>query len=202
MRRADRLARWVFCVLLVVAWQSSPGQSLDVPRDDGWYSWDVVASTTAAGSCCWHSNRDSFVRGGCDLDGERGQHALDGDCTLESDRLRVYVRLAAGRPDVVRALNANCPVTTKSAVRDLGSIDTTASVAWLSKHIGTGGRGDDDELLAAIVGHEGDAAFRTLTGLVEDRMRSQRLREQALFWLAQSDSDEAFRYLDRLLSRR
>ena len=29
-----------------------------------------------------------------------------------------------------------------------------------------------------------------------------RTREQALFWLAQSDTDEAFDYLDRLLGSR
>ena len=41
-----------------------------------------------------------------------------------------------------------------------------------------------------------------LTDLLEDRDRKQKTREQALFWLAQSDNDDAFLLLDQLLSER
>jgi hypothetical protein len=33
-----------------------------------------------------------------------------------------------------------------------------------------------------------------------DQQMHREVREQALFWLAQSDSDRAFEYLDRLLA--
>jgi hypothetical protein len=59
-----------------------------------------------------------------------------------------------------------------------------------------------EDAIAAISMHVGDEAFTALTTLVEDRNSSRKLREQALFWLAQSNSDEAFSYLDRLLSKR
>lgn len=39
-------------------------------------------------------------------------------------------------------------------------------------------------------------------GVIEDKQTSQDIREEALFGLAQSESDAAFEYIDRLLSRR
>jgi hypothetical protein len=50
--------------------------------------------------------------------------------------------------------------------------------------------------------HADDVALPALQSLVEDRSQDRELREQALFWLAQSDSDEAYRYIDSLLGRR
>ena len=43
-------------------------------------------------------------------------------------------------------------------------------------------------------------AVKALAAIVEDRQLDMEIREQALFWLAQTDSDEAFEYFDRLLS--
>ena len=73
------------------------------------------------------------------------------------------------------------------------------SVAWLSDQVYADGRISEDAI-AAISAHAGDAAFAALTGLLEDRNRAKKTREQALFWLAQTDSDEAFEYLDALIS--
>lgn len=39
-----------------------------------------------------------------------------------------------------------------------------------------------------------------VTAIVEDRKMEQEIREQALFWLAQTESEEAFAVIDRLLS--
>jgi len=45
-----------------------------------------------------------------------------------------------------------------------------------------------------------DRSTRGLISILEDNDHSRALREQALFWLAQSDSDQAFSYLDALLA--
>jgi hypothetical protein len=74
-------------------------------------------------------------------------------------------------------------------------------VRWLAGQV-SGGTDGDVEFLAAIPMHGGDAPYAVLTGLLEDRGRPMKVREQALFWLVQSESDEAFAYVDRLLSRR
>jgi HEAT repeat protein len=43
-------------------------------------------------------------------------------------------------------------------------------------------------------------AVKALAAILEDRSFEMSIREQALFWLAQTGSDEAFEYIDRLLS--
>lgn len=176
--------------------------TLDVPRADGWYSWTVAASTTGSRTCCydWHRGQSARQRA-CDLDGQRGGYTIGGDCLLESESVRVYVRMDAGQPERVRALNADCPVTTASEIRDLGSVAADVSVRWLRDRI-TNDRHGDAQLLAAIPMHAGGAAFEALTSLLEDRSRPMDTREQALFWLAQTDTDEAFDYIDRLLTSR
>jgi hypothetical protein len=179
-----------------------PARRLDVPGADGWYSWTVAASETGARSCCyqWQGGQSATQRV-CDLDGKRGGYTIGGDCLLDSDQVRVYVRMIDGQPERVRALNADCPVNTASEITDLGAVPADASVGWLRGQLSNERRGNS-ELLAAIPMHAGNAAFDALTELLEDRSRSMDTREQALFWLAQSDTDEAYDYLDRLLTSR
>jgi HEAT repeat protein len=45
-----------------------------------------------------------------------------------------------------------------------------------------------------------ERAVKALAAVLEDRKLDKDVREQALFWLAQSESDEAFAYVDRLFS--
>jgi hypothetical protein len=47
---------------------------------------------------------------------------------------------------------------------------------------------------------QGERAVDALFAVLRNRQLPQGVREQALFWLAQSDSDRAFEYLDRLLA--
>jgi len=51
--------------------------------------------------------------------------------------------------------------------------------------------------LSQLPGERGVDALFTVLG---DQQMHREIREQALFWLAQSDSDRAFEYLDRLLA--
>lgn len=46
----------------------------------------------------------------------------------------------------------------------------------------------------------GERGLNTLLAILRDGQMDRAAREQALFWLAQSESDRAFEYLDRLLS--
>ncbi len=45
-----------------------------------------------------------------------------------------------------------------------------------------------------------ERAVKALATVLEDRNQDKEVREQALFWLAQSDSDTAFTYVDRLFA--
>ena len=117
------------------------------------------------------------------------------------DLLSIYVQVKDGAVAKIQASTSECPVKKRTPVNDMGVIPNAASVAWLLQHVGADNRASDSAL-AAISAHSGDEAFTALTSLLEDRRRGKKLRQQALFWLALSDSDEAFSYLDRLLSKR
>jgi len=116
-----------------------------------------------------------------------------------ADLVRIYVRIKNGSPTRIRFRGNDCRYDEPTEFQDLGVIDNEVSVAWLSDQVYADGRISEDAI-AAISAHAGDAAFAALTGLLEDRNRAKKTREQALFWLAQTDSDEAFEYLDALIS--
>jgi HEAT repeat protein len=62
---------------------------------------------------------------------------------------------------------------------------------------------DDDvreEAVFAMSQLPGERGVDALFAVLGNQRMSREVREQALFWLAQSDSDRAFEYLDRLLA--
>ncbi len=173
---------------------------ISVPDTDGWYSWAVTAGSAGRSSCCYHWRSGSARIQGCALDGGDGGFNI-GDCDLDSDELRVYVKVRGGNVSQIRALSADCPVTARSEIRDIGKVDIATSIDWLRNHLGDE-KDDSSEILAAIAMHAGDSATDALIDIVEDRDSSRGYREEALFWLVQSGSDSAFRYLDEILSAR
>ena len=201
MRQVDRFARALAFVLLFFTWTDGGAAEFAAPTDDGWHLWQVQGSEDGATACCYRWRNGTSSKQGCDLDGQHGGSITVGACDIEGDQISVYVRMNAGKVTKIRALTSDCPVTTRSPLDDLGVVSNSASVAWLLRQVDAETDVSEDAI-AAISMHVGDEAFTALTSLVEDRDSSRKLREQALFWLAQSDSDEAFSYLDRLLSRR
>jgi len=199
VRHVDRFARMLAIVLLIAAWTDSSAAEFAVPADDGWHVWHVQGATGAANACCYRWRGSNISTQGCDLDGRHGDSISLGDCDIDGDQVSVYVRIDAGRVTRIRALTTNCPVTTRTAVTDMGEVGNNASVAWLLRQVDADSRVADGAL-AAISAHAGDDAFVALKTLLEDRNRRQKTREQALFWLAQSESERAFDYLDALLS--
>ncbi len=199
MRRVDRIARLLAIVLLIAAWTDSSAAGFAAPTDDGWHVWHVQGAAGGANACCYRWRGSNISTQGCDLDGRHGDSISLGDCDIDGDQVSVYVRIDVGRVTRIRALTANCPVTTRTAVNNMGEVNNNASVAWLLKQVDADSRLIDDAL-AAISAHAGDDAFVALTALLEDRNRRQKTREKALFWLAQSESEQAFNYLDDLLS--
>jgi hypothetical protein len=200
MRYLDRLARALAFALLFVAWTDSGAAEFAAPSDDGWHVWQVQGAEGGANACCYRWRKGSAKKQSCDLDGRHGGSITLGDCDLEGDQINIYVRMKNGKAAKIRALTADCPVTTQSPVHDMGNMSNADSVAWLTRQVDANGRIAEDAI-AAISVYAGDAAFTALTGLLEDRGRGKKTREQALFWLAQTNSDRAFEYLDALISR-
>ena len=171
MRFIDRTARALAFVLLFVAWTDSGAAEVAAP----------TANFVAPVADGWH---------GWQVEGSE-------------DLVRIYVRINDGSPTRIRFRDSrHCTwnrAEEPAEFRDLGIVDNDVSATWLIHQVDADSRVSEDAI-AAISVHTGDVAFAALTGLLEDRNRGKGTREQALFWLAQSDSDEAFEYLDALIS--
>lgn len=167
---------------------------------DGWHSWEVPAGAGGRNACCYRSNHGAATVTGCDLDKDGGGFTL-GDCNTLSANTRIYVRIDNRKVADLHAFSASCPVRTSTEVRDHGEVASDESIAWLQAQLE---RDTDiaDEALAAIAMHSDDVSFAALRTVIEDRSRDKEMRENALFWLVHSGSEQAYRYLDRLLSAR
>lgn len=185
--------------LLLLA--SGAAAGIDIPPDDGWYRWQTPSVATAADACC-HNWRNGVVeRCVCNLDERRDGLSIDTGIVGDDRLISVYVKTENGEVRKIRALNADCPVNTSTRIVDLDPVAVADSIAWLQSHLDST-RDLAEPAINAIGMHGGDAGMRALIGVIENRSLRKSLREHALFWLAQSDSDDAFAYIDRLLSRR
>ncbi len=120
----------------------------------------------------------------------------------EHDEEQFYVLVKSGKPKQIEIVGHWCNRWKRSDKKypealDLGLLDTDTSIDWLQQH--TGERSDlSSDALAAISMHEGSRAVQILIDIVESDAHMD-VREEAVFWMAQSDSEAAFDYLDRLL---
>jgi len=168
-------------------------------RADGWHVWKVAATDTASQICCYSWNIGGPRRCSCDLDGRRDGVGTTGDIVDGAGELRIYVRTEDGKIRDIKPLSAGCPVASESEILDIDPVSGSESVEWLSSQVRSGGRLADNAILAISLHAEG--GIDRLISFVEDRSIDKDLRETTLFWLANSDSDQAFAYLDRLLMR-
>lgn len=162
---------------------------------DGWYTWRVQAADTETVRCCgtWSSGR--MISGGCNLDSNR----VASGCSDfgPSDEVQIYALVEAGDVTRIHAFSPQCRVESDREIRDLGLVGNGDSVFRLKDFVKPGSS-ISDEALAAIAAHAGENAFNVLRNAVRDR--DSRIREQALFWLVQSESDEAFEFVEHLIT--
>ena len=166
--------------------------------DDGWYRWEVTAGKGGQRSCCYSYNNGNILRKGCRLGHGMDEFTITEPCEEVSDQMQIFVEVRNGRVREVRPLSSSCPVRSESEVITFNGVTETQSIAWLETLIEDEPR-MADEAVMTLSFHPKDLALQSLFGLLEDHHQDQDAREQALFWLIQSDYDEAFAYLDRLL---
>jgi len=112
----------------------------------------------------------------------------------------IYVRVNAGKPQAIEISGHWCNGQKHAAAIDLGVLTTDESIDWLQRYLGA----DSDlreDALAAISRHAGHRALQVLIDIIESDA-DRETRQEAIFWMAQSESDAAFAYLDRLLLAR
>ena len=90
-------------------------------------------------------------------------------------------------------------MTTGSPVTDLGIVDADSSITWLARFIEPRNALSSD-LMEAVQAHANERSVAVLTGIVRSGHDIEN-RKEALFWLAQSDSEPAFDFIDGLLSQ-
>ena len=181
-----------------LAWiVSASAQGFPDLNADGWYAWRVAAATHHSTQCC--SRRSASVAGVCDLDSDRLVTVCGN--VEPAGHVQIYARIDRGSATAIRTLNPACDVQASHPIRDLGDIDVTTSIDWLSQWLAP----DStlvDEALFAVAAHTEDASIDALFDVVQHGRYDRSTREKALFWLAQSDSDEAFERIDALISGR
>jgi hypothetical protein len=182
-------------VMLVSPVAGAAGLTLS---EDGWYRWEVAAGGGGRNACCYRFSLGAVTHVGCRLGGGAMGRWVSGDCEIRSDALQIYVERRGGEVVEIQAFSSGCPVETESPVRDLPQVTTEQSIDWLLEQVDAGAS-LREEALMAISFHVDQAALEALRSVLEDRGRDRKTREQALFWLIQSDSDLAYAYLDRLL---
>lgn len=197
---ACRLPRLVVLSVLFVAIVASESRAapLDEALSEGWNAWRVIASENSTTRCCysWSIGRPTMKT--CDLDRRRAVSVVHDTTAPDHDEMQVYALVESGRAVRILALSPQCPVSAASAIDDLGWLGPETSIEWLRGHVSKDDRLSEDAL-AAIAAHSG--SIDALIGIVENRGLPMGIREQALFWMAQSDSDEAFDFFTSILAQ-
>jgi hypothetical protein len=120
----------------------------------------------------------------------------------EYEEQKFYVHMQDGKAQQIEIVGRWCNAWQRSErqypeATDLGLLEADQSIAWFEQYVGK--RSDlGSEALAAISMHHSDRALQVLVGIVESDANLD-VREEAVFWMAQSGSEAAFDYLDRLL---
>lgn len=167
---------------------------------DGWYRWEVPAGHGGRDACCYEFRSGRLTGAvGCRLGHGENDLATAGDCDLTSDTMQIFLEVSGGRVRELRAFSSGCPVSVDADVRTIDGVSTADSIAWLLREVEENSR-LAEEAIMTLSFHAEREALDALIGLVEDRGQRHDTREEALFWLVQTESDEAFAYLDRLLN--
>ena len=197
-RALGALAAPLLAAVLLAA-PCSPAAAAGPALDrDGWYRWEVAAAGAGRSACCYRFRGGTAAQVGCRLDGGDIGHWSSADCAVSPDPMRIYVQVQDRRVVDIQAFSATCPVEAGASVEHLADISTEQSIEWLLQQVDANPP-LLEEALMAISFHADPAALEALSGVLEDRGRRMEAREQALFWLVQTDSDLAYAYLDRLL---
>ena len=165
---------------------------------DGWYRWEVESGSHGHHACCHRVVDGKLLQTGCELGNGANVFNIHGQGTIDPKAVQVFAEVRNGKVYKIQALSGRCPVRADAPVRTIDGVTTLESITWLESHIHDR-ESVMEEAVMAISFHADSEAFTSLSGMVENRELAFPIREQALFWMVQSGSDETFVYLDRLL---
>lgn len=161
---------------------ASTAAGLQLPSN-GWVTWEVQATKGAPNWCCSEKNTAGMVATACDLDEDSHQYVSSDDASDSTQMLNVYAQQQDGKTVDLRILSAQCPVTSQSAIAELGAVDQQSSVDWLQQRLDQN-RALHQQVVAAIAMHAGDVA-RDLLIATAKTAEKMKLRKSAIFWMGQ-----------------
>jgi hypothetical protein len=126
-----------------------------------------------------------------------GWHSWRVASVTQYDEETIFVLIKSGKPAEIDVAGHWCKQRQPENVIDHGLVSTDTSIDWLQQHLGDPSDIGEDAL-AAISRHAGHRALQILIDIVESDAAAD-TRQEAIFWMAMSESDAAFDYIDRLL---
>ncbi|MET0226306.1 MAG: HEAT repeat domain-containing protein [Dokdonella sp.] len=166
---------------------------------DGWAGYRVPLVAGVGEPCCFDDRAESLQVGQCDLDSRNWSFGSRGDASPSgaAAELAVYLHVAGGHIDRVRAVAASCAVRSATPVHWIAPAEPAQSVKlladWLDEE--TAGRQRKDSALAALAYHADAAATKALLERAAPT-RPNDDREQALFWLGQARGAEGAEFVE------
>lgn len=132
---------------------------------------------------------------------EDGWHSWQVASVEYAESETIFVKIKSGNVTEIEFRGDGCWGRSRKDARDNaidhGALSSDESIDWLQQFLGP--RSELASVaLAAISRHAGDRSLQILIGIVESDAHND-IREEAVFWMAQSESEAAFRYIDRLL---
>ena len=195
------LTRLPTLCLLFCATVAQPLAAADLAsalKRDGWYRWEVAAGRGGQKACCYRFTGGTVKLAGCRLGHGMDEFSPAGECDALSDTMQIFVEIRGGRVHEIRPLSSACPVRTEFDVRTIEGVTEDESIAWLRRQI-YDNPDIADEAVMTLSFHSESPALSTLFTMLEDTGLRHKSREQTLFWLVQTDSDEAYDFIDQLL---
>lgn len=185
--------------LILVTSVASDAASAEMPvfTADGWHTWRVSATEIGADRCCFEWYSGEARRTACDLDSRHVSFGSSDNVIDESAMIQVYALVQDGDVSKIRALSSQCPVTTKTDVADMGFVESDDSIRWLENFVAPRTK-MSTHALAAISVHGGANSLNMLVDVAQHDTSLEN-RKDAVFWLVQTESEQAFAYIERLL---
>jgi len=183
------LSPWALLMIAGTVGAAAPELSQRIVQQDGWVAYQVPMAPDAGTPCCYEWHGKNPVRTGCDLDGNSWSTSTSGRPDApKDDALKVYVHVAHGQMETVRAFAASCAISDAKPVHWLEGVNGADSVALLARAAAEAAQTSADTAdaeMAAMALHADAAATPALAQLA-DPAHPRKLREQALFWLGQT----------------
>ena len=192
----------VFAILLSVGLPCAAADTSLASRvsaADGWAGYRVPLVAGVGETCCFDDGAKPLKPGRCDLDSRHWSFgSRDGARPSgAAAELAVYLHVAGGHIDRVRAVSASCEVHSATPMRWIDTVDPAQSVkllaGWLDEP--PAARDRDDSALVAIAYHADASATRVLLERAATT-KPEEEREQAVFWLGEARGAEGAEHVE------